>query len=176
MDGITIHITPSQEHSSPAGKLCDAEIHFGAGPFEGLKLVGFAVWERRAGGAGRRNVTFPARSYSVNGERRSYALLRPIGAGGSTDAIRDLVLAAYERYERGDLPTSGPGDRPTAPDYQRGPDYTSDAARQQAERDDNEDLERSANDPIIDARGRTAIAAETAGRAAMMARPLAFEF
>ena len=34
-----------------------------------LKLIGFAVWERRS--VSGRNVTFPARQYSVNGERRS---------------------------------------------------------------------------------------------------------
>ena len=34
-----------------------------AGPFTGLKMIGFAIWERRAGG---RHVTFPARQYSVN--------------------------------------------------------------------------------------------------------------
>jgi hypothetical protein len=39
-------------------------------------LIGFAAWERR-GGSGR-NITFPARQYSVNGERRSFALLRPL--------------------------------------------------------------------------------------------------
>jgi hypothetical protein len=41
-----------------------------------LKLIGSSVWERRGGNG--RNVTFPARQYSVNGERRSFALLRPI--------------------------------------------------------------------------------------------------
>src|SRR5712692_1877202 len=43
------------------------------------------VWERRGGA--RRNVTFPTRSYSVNGERRSYALLRPIGDGSRPQPI-----------------------------------------------------------------------------------------
>ena len=64
------------EKGSPNGKLADAEVIFeaGSGPFSGLKLLGFAVWERTTGG---RNVTFPARTYSVNGERRSFALLRP---------------------------------------------------------------------------------------------------
>jgi hypothetical protein len=28
------------------------------GPLDGLKLIGFSIWERRGGG---RNVTFPAR-------------------------------------------------------------------------------------------------------------------
>jgi len=42
--------------------LADAEIHFTEGPLEGLKLIGFAVWETRGGG--KRNITFPARQYS----------------------------------------------------------------------------------------------------------------
>ena len=40
--------------------------------------IGFAVWERKRGSG--RNVTFPARQYSVNGERRSFELaLAPSG-------------------------------------------------------------------------------------------------
>ena len=68
------------------GKLADAELHFTAGPLEGLKLIGFGIWERR-GGSGR-NVTFPARQYSVNGERRSFALLRPIVDVAAQERIR----------------------------------------------------------------------------------------
>jgi len=45
------------------------------------------------------NVTFPARQYSVNGERRSFALLRPISDTAAHDRIRDLVLEAYASYE-----------------------------------------------------------------------------
>ncbi len=56
------------EKGNPPGKLADAELHFNDGLLAGLKLIGFAVWERRSGGG--RNVTFPARQYSVNGERR----------------------------------------------------------------------------------------------------------
>lgn len=81
---------------SPAGKLADAELHFSGGPLDGMKLIGFAVWERRNGG---RNVTFPARQYSVNGERRSFALLRPAGEAAAQDRIRDLILAAYAEHE-----------------------------------------------------------------------------
>ena len=73
---MTIKITPNDK-GNPPGKLADAELHFTDGPLEGLKLIGFAIWERRGGGGGR-NVTFPARQYSVNGERRSFALLRPV--------------------------------------------------------------------------------------------------
>jgi len=80
------------------GKLADAELHFTEGVLDGLKLIGFSVWERRTGGG--RNVTFPARSYSVNGERRSFALLRPAsGDATAQERIRELVLQAYAEYE-----------------------------------------------------------------------------
>ena len=66
--------------------------------FSGMKLIGFAVWERRTGNG--RNVTFPARQYSVNGERRSFALLRPAnGELRAQEAVRDLILAAYSAGE-----------------------------------------------------------------------------
>jgi hypothetical protein len=93
---MTIKILPNDK-GNPPGKLADAELHFTSGPLEGLKLIGFSVWERRTG-AGR-NVTFPARQYSVNGERRSFALLRPILEATAQDRIRDLVLQAYAEYE-----------------------------------------------------------------------------
>lgn len=92
---MTIKITPNDAHS-PVGKLADAEIHFTEGPLAGLKLLGFGVWERRNGNG--RNITFPARQYTVNGERRSYALLRPTERIESQDAIRDLILSAYARH------------------------------------------------------------------------------
>src|SRR5215467_3296201 len=85
------------DRGTPAGKLADAELHFGDGPLAGLKLIGFAVWERR-GGAGR-NVTFPARQYAVNGERRSFALLRPNADTTAQERVRDLILEAYGAYE-----------------------------------------------------------------------------
>jgi hypothetical protein len=85
------------EKGTPPGKLADAELHFTSGPLEGLKLIGFSVWERKTGPG--RNVTFPARQYSMNGERRSYALLRPIGEATSQNQIRDLILHAYAEYE-----------------------------------------------------------------------------
>ena len=82
---------------NPPGKLADAELHFSSGPREGLKLIGFAIWERRTG-AGR-NVTFPARQYSVNGERRSFALLRPTDDPHAQERIRDLILQAFAAQE-----------------------------------------------------------------------------
>lgn len=84
------------DKGNPPGKLADAELHFAGGPLDGLKLIGFAIWERRTGG---RNVTFPARQYSVNGERRSFALLRPVADTAAQDGVRDLILAAYVEHE-----------------------------------------------------------------------------
>jgi hypothetical protein len=48
----------------------------------------------------RRNVTFPARQYSVNGERRSFALLRPVGDSTAQNAVRDRILEAYVEFEQ----------------------------------------------------------------------------
>ena len=96
---MVVRITPTDK-SNPPGKLADAEVHFTEGALEGLKLIGFAVWERRTGNG--RNVTFPARQYSVNGERRSYALLRPVnGDATRQDRLRELVLQAYADFEQG---------------------------------------------------------------------------
>jgi hypothetical protein len=93
---VTIKINPNDK-GNPPGKLAEAEVHFHDGPLEGLKLIGFSVWERR-GGSGR-NVTFPARSYSVNGERRSFALLRPIVDSAAQSKLRELILQAFQDYE-----------------------------------------------------------------------------
>jgi hypothetical protein len=93
---MTIKILPN-EKGNPAGKLADAEVHFTDGPLQGLKLIGFGIWEKKTGNG--RNVTFPARQYSVNGERRSFALLRPIDDGTAQERIRELILQAYLEYE-----------------------------------------------------------------------------
>jgi hypothetical protein len=93
---ITVTITPIPVNS-PVGKLADAELHFHDGLLSGLKLIGFSVWERRQGD---RTVTFPARQYSVNGERRSFALLRPVLNVEDQNRIRDLVLRAYRDHEK----------------------------------------------------------------------------
>jgi hypothetical protein len=92
---MTIKFFPNDK-GTPPGKLADVELHFSGGPLDGLKLVGFAVWERKSGG---RNVTFPARQYSMNGERRSFSLLRPIADSVCQDRLRDLVLEAHKEHE-----------------------------------------------------------------------------
>jgi hypothetical protein len=84
------------EKGNPPGKLADAELYFNEGPLDGLKLIGFSVWERKTGGG--RNVTFPARSFSMNGERRSFALLRPVVDATAQARLRDLILDAYAEH------------------------------------------------------------------------------
>jgi hypothetical protein len=93
---MTVKITPNDK-PNPPGKLAEAELHFDSGPLAGLKLIGFSIWERRGGGA--RNVTFPSRQYTVNGERRSFALLRPITDAAAQAAVRDLIIQAYADFE-----------------------------------------------------------------------------
>jgi hypothetical protein len=92
---MTVKFVPN-DRGNPPGKLADAELHFSGGPLDGLKLMGLAVWERKTGG---RNVTFPARQYTVNGERRSFSLLRPTGDTKGQDRLRDLILEAYKEHE-----------------------------------------------------------------------------
>lgn len=93
---LTVKIVPNDK-GNPPGKLGDAELHFSDGVLAGLKLIGFGIWERR-NGAGR-NVTFPARQYAINGERRSFALLRPVTDTTVQDAVRDAILEAFAEYE-----------------------------------------------------------------------------
>lgn len=85
------------DRGNPPGKLADAELHFSEGTLDGLKLIGFGIWERKNGNG--RNVTFPARQYSVNGERRSFALLRPVVDAAAQDRVREFILQAYAEYE-----------------------------------------------------------------------------
>jgi hypothetical protein len=58
------------DRGNPPGKLADAELHFSEGTLDGLKLIGFGIWQRR-GGSGR-NATFLARQYSVSGAPRHH--------------------------------------------------------------------------------------------------------
>ncbi len=94
---MVVKIVPNDK-ANPPGKLADAELHFTDGVLDGLKLIGFAVWERRSGTG--RNVTFPARQYTVNGDRRSFALLRPVADAAAQERVRELVLEAYAAFEQ----------------------------------------------------------------------------
>jgi hypothetical protein len=89
---VTVKILRTDRPTS-AGKLADAEIHFDGGELDGLKLIGFAVWQRRNGNG--EVVTFPARPFTVHGERRNFALVRAIDDPNAQDRLRELVLQAY---------------------------------------------------------------------------------
>jgi hypothetical protein len=92
MSTIEIKIQGNNRHTAP-GKLAEAELHFSGGELDGLKLVGFAVWEARNGGS--RYVSLPARQFAVNGDRRSFVLLRSIEDPKAQDRLRERVLRAY---------------------------------------------------------------------------------
>lgn len=93
---MKIIITDPAPATRNTGCVANAELHFTDGLLSGLKLIGFSVWERR-GGSGF-NVTFPARQYSVNGERRSFALLRPFMDPTAQTPLRDAIIQAYRDH------------------------------------------------------------------------------
>ena len=91
---LKIKVIPNVQ-GTPPSKLADAELEFTDGRLEGLRLIGFAIWERPDG---ERIVTFPARQYSVNGERRSFALLRSQADASAQEPLRDSILQAFADY------------------------------------------------------------------------------
>ena len=93
---MVIKIAPNDK-GNPPGKLADAELHFTEGPLEGLKLIGFSVWERCTGNGAERHVP----GAPVRGERRAPELraARPAADATSQNRIRDLVLQAYAEFE-----------------------------------------------------------------------------
>ena len=64
----TVRILPN-ERNVPPGKLADAEVHFTGGELDGLKLIGFAVWQRRLpapkGRPGRGHENFPIEGHQT---------------------------------------------------------------------------------------------------------------
>ena len=91
-DTVAIKVVPADD-TAPSGKLADVELHFTAGALAGLKLLGFTVWEGRDGKDP--SMSLPSRHYVVNGERRSFMLLRSSGEGRAQDALRDTLLAVF---------------------------------------------------------------------------------
>lgn len=81
------------DQPTASGKLADAELHFVGGELDGLKLCGFGVWARRDGHG--YNVTFPARQFSIHGDRRFFSLLRTTGDPKAQEGVRRLVLDAF---------------------------------------------------------------------------------
>ena len=92
---MKVKIVPTEKGNWP-GKLADVELHFEMAP--GRRKADWICDLRASDGAGR-NVTLPARQYSMNGGRRSFALLRPLADIAAQDHIRDLILEAYAQHE-----------------------------------------------------------------------------
>ncbi len=84
----------SREHG-PERLLCEAEVFFGeeAGPLQGMKLVGFTLWQSPDGEV---YVTFPSRSFGVGSERRFFDFLRA-GEGDITGVkrVKAWILDEY---------------------------------------------------------------------------------
>lgn len=97
LDAFVSVVFEPNEKGNPAGQLATAYLVFTAGVLAGLKLQGFGIWERR--GSTKLNLTLPARQYSVNGERRSFALLRPTTDSRVSETFRLAILDAYTKFE-----------------------------------------------------------------------------
>ena len=92
---VAVHVL-SADDGAPTGKLADLELHFTSGSLEGLKLLGFTVWEGRSGKGP--SMSLPSRHYVVNGERRNFTLLRPSGEAPAQDTLRDTLLSVYANH------------------------------------------------------------------------------
>ena len=90
----SFHTTAADRRASSRTLNCTSP----TGPLEGLKLIGFTVWEGRT--PSKLNVTFPARQYSVNGERRSFSLLRALSEPAAIERLRQVILDAYAEHQR----------------------------------------------------------------------------
>ena len=98
---MRIVITKVRPGEGPVGKLADAAVDFGFGReasfMAGLKIVGFSMFEAAGGGV---KVELPSRRYTVCGERRQLALVRPAERVLGESATDGLVRAIKEAYAR----------------------------------------------------------------------------
>ena len=83
---IVVKITPN-EKGNPPGKLADAELHFIDGELDGLKLIGFAIWEATRWHVAATSRSRPASTPSMVNVAASRCCERlPIGAPRSASA------------------------------------------------------------------------------------------
>lgn len=90
---ITVKILKKKE-PGPQHKLADAEVHFVGGDLDGLKLVGFTIWQRSDGHG--LHVTIPARQYTMHGQKKDFHLLRAIEDRNAVHRLRRLILEAFD--------------------------------------------------------------------------------
>ena len=92
MDVVIKIVLPTRATVTPVGKLADAELLFNGGLLAGTKLVGFGIWSRSGAEI---SVSLPSRNYEVAGEKRSYALLRPVEDIERIDDIKAQIIKAF---------------------------------------------------------------------------------
>jgi hypothetical protein len=68
-------------------------LRFASSQLDGLRLIGLAIWALKDGTG--QNVTFPARQFTANGQRRGFFLLRAITDPAAQDRLREFALQAY---------------------------------------------------------------------------------
>ena len=93
-NAFNISINLNRSDKWPTEKLAEATIRFLDGPLDGCVLSGFTIWRSRDGGA---NVTFPDRSYTKNGQKERYELLRPTDRT-ARETVTRFIVTEYERH------------------------------------------------------------------------------
>ena len=95
---VSVRIIPNTKGSPRGSSRTRSDLRsriWSAQRTEAHRLLGLGTPQRQG-----RNVTFPARQHAVNGERRSFALLRPAnGDLSAQEAVRDLILEAHSASE-----------------------------------------------------------------------------
>ena len=91
-DTLTVKFTPNDAgnlRGSSRRRNCSSPVD---------RLRGCGHWLRHLGAQGRAERHVPGAAAFVNGERRSYALLRPTVDPTAQNAVRDLILQAYDDF------------------------------------------------------------------------------
>ena len=91
---MVVKITQNEKNNLP-GKLAEAELHFTEGALDGLKLIGFTIWERRTGNG------YEVSAFAVRhpGGALGYRFSAGNGEGGALVYVSDNELSTQARYE-----------------------------------------------------------------------------
>lgn len=90
---MSMRIQFVERGGAPEKLIAEAEVLFEDGPFAGLKLVGFALWR---GNDDQVFVTFPAKPFGAEGDRRYYDLLRSSEArAGDVRRVKEWIIETY---------------------------------------------------------------------------------
>jgi hypothetical protein len=77
----------------PERLVCDAEVIFDEeGPLCGMKLVGFTLWR---GADHDVHVTFPSRSFNIEGERRYFDYLRSADGAAESRRVKAWIIEQF---------------------------------------------------------------------------------